>query len=488
MTKLCFLLCFFVFFLSTLFSQADLADYKEAFTLLDVWIDAQKDYENLPGITASLTIDQNIVWKTGAGYANPKEKVAMSPSTLFSICSISKLFTAVAIMKLYDEGKLRLDDEIDDLLPWYNLKQKYPDSGPITIRTLLTHSSGLPREAAYPYWTGPDFPFPTSDMIIEKLENQETLYPASNYFQYSNLGLTLLGEIVEEVSDQNFDDYIYKNIIEPLELQDTRTELPQDLYGSNLAVGFSSITRNGDREKVNFFQANGIGSAAGFSSNVLDLGKFASWQFRLLETRETEILRPSTLDYMHRVQWTDPDWETTWGLGFSVYKSSNGSTLVGHGGSCPGYRSGLIMEPDKKLAWSVMINASGTNPSKYINGIRAMMKKYKSFEESDTSGIKKEDLNDYCGHYNQQPWWGELYITSWKGKLVSLDLPSDQPGESLTFFKHLEGDVFQRIRDNNEPGETIIFERDGEGRVVRMKRHSNYVTRIEKRNSDVPED
>ncbi len=101
--------------------------------------------------------------------AGIENEVKAEPSTLFSICSISKLFTSVAIMKLYDEGKLRLDDSASDLLPWYNLEQKYPDSGPITVRSLLTHSSGLPREAAYPYWTGPDFPFPTNGLGVTQI-------------------------------------------------------------------------------------------------------------------------------------------------------------------------------------------------------------------------------------------------------------------------------------------------------------------------------
>ena len=80
-----------------------------------------------------------------------EENITSSPKTLGSICSISKLFTSVAIMKLYDEGKLRLDDEVKDLLPWFDLNQQYTESGPITVRGLLTHSSGLPREAAAPY-------------------------------------------------------------------------------------------------------------------------------------------------------------------------------------------------------------------------------------------------------------------------------------------------------------------------------------------------
>ena len=293
-------------------------DYTDAFNLIEVWLEAQKDFEKLPGITAIVVEDQQVLWKGGFGFANLEKEIKAEPSSIFSICSISKLFTSIAIMQLYEEGKLRLDDRVSDILPFYDLTQKYEDSGPITIRTLLTHSSGLPREAAYPYWTGPDFPFPTLDQIISGLEGQETLYPSSTYWQYSNLGLTLLGLIIEEVSGLTYDDYISQKILNPLDLNNTRTELPESLYGDQLCIGYSSIKRSRERDKMNFFQANGIKAAAGFSSNVEDLAKFASWQFHLYDTSYVAFLKPSTLKYMHNVHWIDPDWDTTWGLGFKV--------------------------------------------------------------------------------------------------------------------------------------------------------------------------
>src|SRR5690606_39425521 len=97
-------------------------------------------------------------------------------------------------------GKLRLDDPVSDHLPTFNIQQKYEQTGPITIRGLRPHSSGLAREADAPYWTGPDFPFPTQQEMNKKLGEQETLYSASTYFQYSNLGMSLLGEVIEKVS------------------------------------------------------------------------------------------------------------------------------------------------------------------------------------------------------------------------------------------------------------------------------------------------
>jgi len=471
---------FLSFLITIAFSQEGKKDYTEAFKLVEVWLESQKDFDKLPGLTAIVIEDQEVLWSGSVGLSNVKENIKAEASTLFGICSISKLFTSVAIMKLYDEGKLRLDDRVSDLLPAYKLKQKYTESGPITIRSLLTHSSGLPREAAYPYWTGPDFPFPSKEQIDSKLSEQETLYPASTYFQYSNLGLTLLGEIVEEISGVPYDEYVQQNILKPLGLSDTRTDLPEQLYGNELAIGYSAMTRIGKREKVNFFQANGSKPAAGFSSNVEDLGKFAAWQFRLRDTTVAEILKPSTIKYMQNVHWTNPDWKTTWGLGFVVYKGDDGNKWVGHGGNCPGYRSTLQIDLKNKRAFSVMINANGTNPAKYANGINEIMKKVKipKKEEHSEDKIEKKNLQDYVGYYSLMPWWREEIISTWDGKLVTLGLPSEKPGDSMTFYKHIEGDTFRRIKDNDELGETLVFERDKNGNIIQYKSHGNYSKKI----------
>ncbi len=461
------------------FSQESKKDYTEAIQLIEVWLEAQKDFENLPGISAIVVKDQEVLWKGAFGKANIEGDVDAESSTLYSICSISKLFTSVGIMKLYDEGKLRLDDKVDDLLPWYDLEQQFPESGPITVRSLLTHSSGLPRESAHPYWTGPDFPFPTSDEIRAKLGDQKTLYPSSTYFQYSNLGLTLLGEIIEEVSGKSYDDYVQQNILDPLGLKSTRTELPESLLGSGLSMGYSARARSGSREKVNFFQAKGIKAAAGFSSNVEDLGKFASWQFRLLDSTITEVLKPSTLKYMHGVHWTDPDFGTTWGLGFVVFKGNGGTKTVGHGGSCPGYRSTLRIEPKSETAFAVMINASGTNPGKYAREISKIIGKVKPVKDDDNEK-PSVNLEDFVGYYNSQPWWSESYIGTWEGKLVSIGLPSDSPSESMTFYKHIEGDTFRRVRDDDELGEELNFVRDDKGKVIRRESHGNYSAKIDR--------
>jgi CubicO group peptidase (beta-lactamase class C family) len=450
-------------------------DYAEALRLIDVWLEAQRDYDRLPGLSAAFVEDQEVVWAKGYGKADLEKNADTTAETIYSICSISKLFTSIAVMQLRDAGKLRLDDRIEDVLPWYNLQQRWEDTGPVTIESLLTHSSGLPRESDYPYWTGPDFAFPTEAQIKAKLGSQRTLYPASTYFQYSNLGLTLLGEIVAHVSGEPFDQYIQRHILGPLRMADSRTKMPESLWRGKLSTGYSALRRDGSRDMLQLFQAKGIAPAAGFTSTVLDLARFASWQFRLLAKGGEEILKASTLREMHRVHWVDPDWKTTWGLGFSVYEV-DGKTMVGHGGSCPGYRSTLTIDPQKKQAYIVMINAQGVNPDAYATGIREILKK--AGDGKQATPAEGVNLEDYAGTYDEQPWWGESSVVPWKGGLAVLSLPSAKPAQALTLLKHVEGDTFRRIRTDETLGEDVVFERDKTGRVIRMWQHSNSNARI----------
>ena len=438
-------------------------DYSEAFQLIEYWLDAQKDYENLPGLTAMVGNENGTVWSGAFGMAN--ENDIMNIENTFSICSISKLFTSVAIMKLVEEGKIKLEDPINKSLPWFDLNQQFKDSPPLTIKSILSHSSGLPRESNHPYWSWPDFPFPSKEDVVKELKNQEMLYPSSKYYQYSNLGLSLLGYVVEEVSGESFDDYVTNNILNPLMMNSTKTSMPKEEYGNILSVGYSSIKRDRDREKVNFFNADGIAAAAGFTSNVNDLAKFAAWQIQLLKSLEKNILSPSTLKNMHKVHWDDELTSVTRGLGFGVYKI-NGEEWVGHGGSCPGYRSQLYLSPDKGISYSVMINSSGTSPGKYITGMHEILEKVKKKKGTPSNKFKEME-----GRYISQPWTSETYIQSWGDYLGMLDMPTSSP--KLSLYKMIEKDTFKRILKNDELGEKLEILRDDQNNITGYKSHQN---------------
>ena len=137
--------------------------------LIELWMDAQVDYEDIPGVTMGIVHDQDLIWSKGFGYSHVESETPAAPDTIYSICSISKLFTSISLMQLRDEGLLRLDDPIADHLPWFTIQDSHPETGAIDLQGVLTHSAGLPRESDHPYWTGPDYPFPTRDQIIDSL-------------------------------------------------------------------------------------------------------------------------------------------------------------------------------------------------------------------------------------------------------------------------------------------------------------------------------
>jgi len=444
--------------------------FKDAFRLMEVWLDAQKDYEHLPGIAVSMVDYDQVMWSKGFGFANVEGEVKTETSTFYSICSISKLFTAIGIMQLRDKGKLRLDDEVKTHLPWFAIKQNFEDGGPITIRGLLTHSSGIPRQSNFPYWTGPDFDFPALEEIKAQMSSSETLYPASQYFQYSNFGMSLLGAIIESKSGLTYQEYMQKNILQPLDLKDTRPSMPVALAGKELAIGYSALDRDGKREPLPPFDTKGVTPAAGFTSTVEDLSKFASWQLELLDRGEEVALKSSTLKEMQRVHYMDPNWRTSWGLGFSV-TNIDGTTVISHGGSCPGYRSLFSLVPQYNKAYVVMINGGGTNPGKYLEGMVEIMQK--AYSADRVSPPEEVHLEDYAGAYDAQPWGSEEAVLPWFGKLIYFSLPTGDPG-NFTVLQHEEKDVFVRIRENGALGEKVVFERNDEGQVYRMKQHQNF--------------
>lgn len=446
--------------------------------ITEKWIDSQLDYNDIPGMSVGIVYDQELVWSRGMGYADMDKKIPASPDTIYSICSISKLFTSIGIMQLRDEGKLRLDDPIAKHLSWFDIKDKYPDAPEVTIGGILTHSSGLPREADYPYWTGPEHKFPTREQIIEALSGQEELYPADTYFQYSNLGMSLLGEVIAAVSGKPYAQYIQENILTPLGLENTSPEIPEEQRGKQLATGYSVRLRDGSRKVIPFYLVNGIAPAAGFASTVEDLARFASWQLRLLENGDREVLAANTLKEMHRVHWLDPNWQTTRGLGFSVSRR-NDKTYVGHGGSCPGYKTQLSLRPKDKIAVIVMTNAHDVSPISYVYEIFDLVAPAILNAVNNPGKGKKPDpdLEKFVGRY-EMPIGRESLVVLWEGELAFMGIPTRSPSDSLTKLRRVEGNIFRRVRDDGELGETVIFETGPDGKVTRMIWNSQYSIRI----------
>jgi CubicO group peptidase (beta-lactamase class C family) len=448
----------------------------QALRLVDAWLDVQTRLDQVPAMSAGVVRGQKLVWSKGYGSVDAQGKVPATARTLYSVCSITKLFTSVAVMQLNEARKVGLEDDLATLLPDFKLAQSDPDSGPITVRAALTHSGGVPREADFPYWSGPDFPFPTTAQIKEGLAQQKTIYRSGERFQYSNLGMTLLGNVVEKASGEPYEEYVRTRILDPLGMKETRYGLPLNLAGKELAVGYGSRQRDGTRPRMKPFKSEGLAPAAGLVTNVDDLARFVSWQFRLLKNGGTEILRASTLREMQRIQWTDVDGKTTWGLGFAV-RYEGGKSLVSHTGGCPGYRTGIRMEPADELGIIVLTNTMEPT-ARYVSAISKILAKAKKIAKPKEDGVRAS-TEEYAGRYDDQPWSTEIIIVPWGENLAALSVPVDDFDTGISVLKRVEKDLFLRVRSDDTLGTEVRFERDARGKVVRFVSNSQIAPRLD---------
>jgi hypothetical protein len=226
-----------------------------------------------------------------------------------------------------------------------------------------------------------------------------------------------------------------------------------------------------------FFRANGIAPAAGFASTAEDLARFASWQLRLCARGGEEVLRANTLREMHRIHWIEPDFETSYGLGFSVWRSE-GKLFVGHGGSCPGFRTQILLRPEELLATAFLANAQGVNSGPYAQRL------YDFAADAVSEAVKNPgdgvppdpELKRYTGAY-ETSFGGEIAVVVWKGELALLPLPTMDPLKSMTRLRRSGAHAFRRVRKDEELGEEIVFELADDGRPSRFTWHHNHYPR-----------
>ncbi len=119
--------------------------FKQALHLIDKWLDYQTYFKEIPGVSVGIFVEDEIIFRKEYGYANIKDKIKLTDQHLFRIASHSKLFSATAIMRLYHEDKLSIDDKVSKYLPWFT-SDKDKNMGQVRIRHLLTHSSGMSRD------------------------------------------------------------------------------------------------------------------------------------------------------------------------------------------------------------------------------------------------------------------------------------------------------------------------------------------------------
>lgn len=466
---------------------ADSPRVAERLALFELWLGDQMDSVHQPGLSVAIVVDRELVWARGFGFADLAARRPAAPDTVYRLGSISKTFTAVAVLQLRDAGKLRLDDPVKAHLPWFEYRDRFPDGPRITVWNLLTHTSGLPRDAAFPYWT--DRQFPTREQLIAGLREQEIVYEPGTHYKYSNLGLALAGEVVAAVSGESYADYLRAHVLAPLGMKSTFVETAQ-VPAERLATGYLARLPDGTWPVAPPTDARALTPSANLSSTVEDLARFVAAQFPRSGPEAGPLLSAATLREMHRVQWLDPDWSSGRGLGFAVWRQG-ARTLVGHGGWVAGHRAQIAFDPQTKVGVVVLTNGDEGGPGEAVRQLFELVAP--ALEKATASeppaaptaptastaptapGTDLARLALYTGAYHT-PWGERSDVLVVDGELAIYDHshpPTRDPLGSLTRLAADGEHAFRMTDDGN--GERVVFELRPDGRVDRVKQGENYL-------------
>ena len=450
---------------------ADNPDVAGQERLFEAWVRGQMTYRALPGIAVGVVSDQELVWAKGFGFADVDSRTPMTPDTKFRMASHSKLFTATAIMQLRDAGKVRLDDPVVKYLDWFKIQPAEPDDPPITIEELLTHSAGLPREAG-PHWSELDFP--SGDGVRKYVMEHTAPYSPEIRWKYSNLGFTIAGMIVEAVSGEKWADYVQKHIFNPLGMTGSSVDRQVD----GLATGYGRRMPDGSRKKMPFVDARAMAPATGITSNVDDMAKFVSLQFRKGKVGGSQILSTGALREMHRVRVLESNWTRGNAIGFAVNREA-GKVYVGHGGSYFGYKTQTLLQLDEKVGVIVLTNADDSVPTqiaaRLMETVGAAVAK--AAAPPPTNAVAWDPAwSRFAGLYRSPN--GDMEVVELNQRLVMFDPTNPNPDAPIGMTPIGGGRFrYEAPTGGGVVGEVIRFVEEN-GKVVRMYTGDSYTDRV----------
>ena len=342
-------------------------DYEASKQYLAALIQYQMKKNDVTGLSIALVDDQRIVWKQGFGYADKAQNIPATPETLYRVASISKLFTATAAMQLAEQGRMDIDKPLQTYIPEFSMKASATD-GIITPRNIMTHHSGLPRDYLKGMFN--NHPQPFTD-ITTAITGTPLTYPTGLIFSYSNVGITLLGHAIQNVTGKPFEQHLQESVLQPLGMKNS---------SFTTALPTSSLMSKGYRQGVQMEEpALSDTPAGGLNTNVLDLSRFLSMTFAKGMAGERQILKADTVGEMLRPQNADVPLDLNFHMGLGWILSGLGSitienagTVAHHGGASILFHSQTITLPEHKLGVIVLSNSATSSEAVNIVATEAL--------------------------------------------------------------------------------------------------------------------
>lgn len=353
---------------------------------LDNFIQEQMGVAHIPGLSACIIKDNQVVWSKGYGWAIIEEEVPVSPDTMFILASISKTVTATALMQLYEDGLFDLDDDINDYLS-FEVRNPHHRREPITFRMLLTHVSSIRDNwKVYNslYVFGDDSEIALYDFLngyltpggeyYSRIHNFYQFEPGASW-HYSNVGFALVGYLVESITGVPFDLYCEYNVFTPLGMEETSWRL-KELNVSHIAMPYSYSPRNGTYTPIGHYGFPTYPDGS-LRTSVSQLARFLICFINYGELEGTRIMSESTVKQMRTIQYPlIAPWQ---GLAW-FYRLGNGQILLGHDGGDYGAATLMFFRPKDGVGVILLANGSPTGPrstSAFMNIF------YRLFQEAD---------------------------------------------------------------------------------------------------------
>ncbi len=332
----------------------DRDDPQELEAYLDEFINKKMDEYHIPGLVFVMVKDGKIFLGKGYGISDLENKAPVKPNvTVFRVGSVSKLFTATAVMQLSEQGKLDLHADVNQYLKLFKLEENYPE--PVTAYNLLTHTAGFRGRAFGVLTQKATERKPLGEFLATNMPPRSL--PPSSAINYSNHGFYLAGHLVELVSGLSFDRYVEENILDALGMERSSFVLPDRLL-PDLAKGYSY--ENGAHAVVPPEYPVPLSSPAGsLVSTAEDVARFMIAQLQGGYYLDHRILREGTCREMQKRQFAnDPRLPGTC-YGFYEYENYNQRAIM-HDGDVSGFSSRLFLLPEHNLGFFVCNNTGNS--------------------------------------------------------------------------------------------------------------------------------
>tara|TARA_B110000503_G_scaffold122528_1_gene187197 strand:+ start:716 stop:2215 length:1500 start_codon:yes stop_codon:yes gene_type:complete len=406
--------------------------------IFEAWMETTRHTRSLPGISVGIVHQNKLVYSKGFGAADIISGTPITPDSLFSVASLTKSFTSIAIMQLVQGGVIGLNDPIVSVIPeLYDLNSPHEEIERINLFALLTHTSGLPMNHAYPLNESSPV-IEELDSLLSGLEAQKLLFPPNTREHYSNLGLNIAGIALERLTGMKYSDYVQEKVLSPIGMNSSsfKTELSEDLV-----TGYTSLLEAG--RQPNAFSEIGaaIGlPSAGLRTSVKDLAQFLIWNFATLERQYSQVLDSETLAYMQRIHWAQLDFvlpsiiqkavnrlSDSFDIGGAGLGFSRDGNLVMHGGGFDGYLSEIVLDRENEIGIIVLANSSDAPVrinSQY--SISANLLEIFAPGFADVEAEKHNDYADYRNIYTEKNFFKYLAIPTKEG-INLYDLLASKP-------------------------------------------------------------